>query len=145
MFFGGGIGCLAASIQLKNVVLCFQWVIILQRDDSEETRTFWKPAAAIHWVCFKTRILQNPLAETDISRTSFSMKMTRACQGKTPTSCKGLVAICEAGVPPAASLVLGIDRARTATKKCCGNSQMIGLREQLQENPIFHGKIYGFL
>ena len=23
--------------------------------------------------------------------------------------------------------------------------QLIGLREKLQENPIFHGKIYGFL
>jgi hypothetical protein len=25
------------------------------------------------------------------------------------------------------------------------HSQWIGLRENLQENPIFHGKIYGFL
>ena len=25
------------------------------------------------------------------------------------------------------------------------NLQLIGLREKLQENPIFHGKIYGFL
>ena len=26
-----------------------------------------------------------------------------------------------------------------------GDGELIGLREKLQENPIFHGKIYGFL
>jgi hypothetical protein len=26
-----------------------------------------------------------------------------------------------------------------------GNTQWIGFRENLQENPIFNGKIYGFL
>ena len=45
-----------------------------------------------------------------------------------------------------ANKAVGVGIALLASnKKTKSKDQLIGLRENLQETPIYHGKIYGFL